>query len=128
MSINNKDIIQQESNLLRDVRSYDTITNIIYQEFSKTIHLNRFQMSIDRILRNSDIIKFNVNKWIHRPDLFCKDYYDFDKLKHIILLVNNISSYYNFTPENCYNQYIIAPKEKVINDIVTEILNSKRIK
>lgn len=125
--IKSRSISQQESNLLKFAEQKDTVSRVIISEFSKNIHDNRFHTNLDRLLDNSDIIKFDLNKWMRRPDMFCKDYYDLPTCYHIVLLVNNISSYFSFVDENLIDSYIIAPRFEVIKSISIEILNSASI-
>ncbi len=59
-------------------------------------------------------VEFSKTLWNMRPEAFCFDFYKEHNFYPIILLVNNISTIFKFTPENVEDRIIIAPKFKII--------------
>ncbi len=95
------------------------IKNVLL-EFNKSIHQNCFYRNINILRQESDFVKFTDTRWYMRPDVFCQDYYNEFNYSKIILLVNNISSFFTFSPDNLEDQIIVAPYEPTI----FKVLNS----
>lgn len=101
------------SNLLNSNNSsYEA--NIIISEFSKPIFLNKFFINKDFLLKNSETVIFNKDKWFHRVEKFCLDKYEEHNYYPIILMMNNLGSRFAFHPRNISTPYIIAPKKTAI--------------
>ena len=107
------------SDLLQSYKSVDSLTiNVIY-EFQKEIHKNRFFNNKEYLKGNSSRIKFDKKRWFLRPETFCHDYYGSSELFHIILLVNDISSRFNFRESN-FKKGIYAPSIESIRTVLSQ--------
>lgn len=96
----------------------------IFKEFSKPILNNVFFTNIAALRLDSDFYEFTNDRWSQRPTLFCADVYHEPLLYPVILLVNNIKSFLEFTPERftptIKNQrIIIAPRRVVIDKVLS---------
>ena len=89
----------------------------IFNEFTKSVHNNRFIINLDYLLYtdNFDYVDFSKDVWTFRPDYFCADHYDHSFVYPVILLVNGIKTIFEFIPDNISDNRIIAPK---INKII----------
>jgi hypothetical protein len=100
-----------------DQQSY--LSKLILAEFKKPITENVFFIN-KKVLKFSDSTEyynFNRNEWVYSPHVFCYDVYDKQQyLFPIILLVNDIGSILEFTPENLDN-IIIAPGIDIIEKV-----------
>jgi len=103
-------LVRQYSNLQKHFAMQPYDQNKIFEEFNKPIHENLFMINLLFLKTNSDHVSFNNTKWEMRPEVFCLDQYE-DRFYFypIILLVNEISTIFNFTRENLKNGIIIAP-------------------
>ena len=86
----------QSSSLLQYYRSMSSLAKDVVYEFQKDIFQNCFFNSKNYLIINSKIYKFNNKRWHLRPEFFAYDIYGSADLFHIILLVNDISSRFNF--------------------------------
>lgn len=107
---------RETSNLIDSFVFLPTDVRKILLEFKKPLFQNTFFRNIELLKEESNLVKFDNSKWIMRPTHFCNDYYGEQYLFPVILLVNNIKTFFDFRPENFYNQIIIAPKiEKIVS-------------
>lgn len=88
--------------------------NKVVDEFGKPIFENVFFRNIDMLLLNSTGVKFDNDSWVYRPMNFCQDYYNVAVLFHVVLLVNNIPTLFDFQPNNFHNKIILAPHKSKI--------------
>jgi hypothetical protein len=117
----------QQVALDQDFQSQTYDVNKIFQEFAKPIFNNSFFNNLATLRINSDFIDFNVDRWYQRPTVFCLDIYKEPKLFQVILLVNNIKSFLEFTPdyfpkvgELIYAKHvIIAPYRSEIRKVLS---------
>lgn len=96
----------------------------IFKEFAKPILSNVFFTNLAALRLESDFYEFTSDRWVQRPTIFCMDNYNEPLLYPIIMLVNNIKTFLEFTPERfaptVKNQrIIIAPYRKTINKILS---------
>jgi hypothetical protein len=109
----------QESNIILNNRQQSVNSKTIISEFAKPIFLNRFYTNLDGLVYNSRKIEFNKNKWIQNPQQFCLDHYRNHNYYKIILLVNSISSIFDFDRYNFKDGLILAPSEtSIINTLM----------
>lgn len=73
----------------------------IFAEFAKPIFNNVFFNNLGTLRVNSDYVEFNSDKWYQQPMVFCLDVYDEPQIYPVIMLVNNIKSFLQFTPDYC---------------------------
>jgi len=90
----------------------------VMDEFAKSPTVNVFFKNKDGLIYNSSTIKFDDSKWNHNPLQFCNDEYSEQYLYPIILLVNNLSSLYQFN-NITLNNYFLAPKLEFIMSLMT---------
>ncbi len=109
----------QKTDLIEHYASLKTDQKKVMLEFEKSIHQNTFFININLLQTNSDLVEFNVEKWYMRPELFCKDYYTNPYLSQIVLLVNNIKSFFEFIPDKFTDRIIIAPHQIEIKKLLT---------
>lgn len=102
--------MRQYSNLQKHFAMQPYDQSKIFEEFNKPIHENLFMINLLFLKTNSEHVSFNNTKWEMRPEVFCLDQYE-DRFYFypIILLVNEISTIFNFTRENLRNGIVIAP-------------------
>ncbi len=110
------------NNNISDLKKYysqqEYIIKRILYEFKKPIHQNCFFRNLEALREQSDYVKFDNVKWKMRPDVFCSDYYEEHNLYPIILLVNNISTLFQFIVDNVEERIIIAPHYKIIIEVI----------
>lgn len=117
----------QQVTLDQDFQSQTYDVKKIFQEFQKPIFNNTFFNNLATLRVNSDFIDFNADRWYQRPTVFCLDVYKEPKLFQVILLVNNIKSFLEFTPdyfpkvgESIYAKHvIIAPYRSEIRKVLS---------
>lgn len=110
------------SNIINDWEKQPIIISDIYNEFKKDILHNRFFLNKEYLRSESDIIKFNNDKWHLRPEYFSYSYYDNSNYWQIILLVNNIDTRFNFRKDNFRKVGIYAPRVSAIEKVLTSSL------
>ena len=96
------------------------VTNIL-NEFKKPIFQNVFFQNLDSLKLDADSVEFSDDTWYQRPEKFCYDHYGEQYIFFIILLTNNITSIFNFKPNNFPDGKIIAPKLKKISKFTSYI-------
>jgi len=100
----------------------------IFKEFSKPIFNNVFFTNLAVLRIEADFHEFKRDRWYQRPTMFCLDIYNEPLLYPIIMLVNNIKTFLEFTPERFSTtpknqRIIIAPyKQTIINVLSTSKL------
>ncbi len=107
----------QSSNIYKSFKYKRFDYTRIISEFNKDIFFNAFFRNKNYLLSNSKNIPFDKGVWVYRPDVFCNDYYDVPHYYHIVLLVNNLGSVFEFHPDNLLNSVIIAPEKEAINGV-----------
>lgn len=110
------DIPKYFSSLTYDVKK-------VSLEFTKPIMSNVFFINMDALVRNSDFIVFENQKWVYRPTMFCKDVYEEPLMYPVVLLTNNIGSFLEFNPDNFYRRVILAPKKDIIIELLSQVTN-----
>lgn len=90
----------------------------IFDEFAKSPNVNVFFKNKRGLQLNSSTIKFDNLKWNYNPLQFCADHYKEQYLYPIILLVNNLSSMYEFN-NIILNNYFLAPKLEFMMSILS---------
>ncbi len=111
--------MSKTSSLLQSYRLRDSLTQKVVNEFVKDIHKNRFFNNKEYLIRSSDLIKFNKKAWHLRPDAFANDYYGSSDMFHIVLLVNDISTRFNFRAE-VLEKGIYAPSVNSIENVLSQ--------
>lgn len=96
----------------------------IFEEFAKPILSNVFFTNLAALRLESDFYEFTNDRWMQRPTIFCMDNYDEPLLYPVILLVNNIKSFLEFTPDRFVptvknQRIIIAPYRSTISKILS---------
>lgn len=107
----------ESSNFYQSFKNKKSDYNQIISEFNKNILFNIFFRNKQFLLNNSDNVSFNKGSWAFRPEVFCQDYYSAPHYYHIILLVNNLGTVFDFYSDNLLNNIIIAPKNSAIDNI-----------
>ena len=107
------------SNIVHDINFRLPNDQSIIDEFKKSIFDNRFFISKNALIKNSKKVAFTKPEWDKNPFRFALDQYDNSLLANVILLVNDISSYVEFTSENLQN--IIVPDKNTIYKLVIKI-------
>ena len=97
------------SSLLRHFQLQKPYIKKILNEYKKPIMHNVFFNNINMLIENSELVKFDRNEWVFRPDVFCNDYYDEPYIYPVIMTVNNIPTVFQFIPENFVDGIIVAP-------------------
>ena len=54
-----------------------------------------------------------------RPWIFCNDFYDISGYYPVILLVNNVNTFFEFLPDLLYGELIIVPTESTILKVLS---------
>ena len=107
------------SNLLKFNKSQSLKVIELLNEFKNKIYDNVFFRNLDYLQMESDLIEFNRDSWIQRPNQFCNDIYDEQYYYPVILLVNSIKSPYDFIPNKCINRNIITPTKNAIDFVMS---------
>jgi len=111
--------------LLAEYATIDIFTSKIINEFDKPLFENIFYRNKDFLLTNNnfDLIPFNKDTWMSNPKQFCTDHYKIHHLDKLILMINDIPNFFEFT--NDYMQNIKAPKMGVILKIIQRFSSFK---
>ena len=109
----------QSTDLLQNYRQQDTLTKETITEFQKPIHKNRFFNNMEYLYLKSALIRFDKKSWFLRPEFFSYDYYGSPELFRVVLLINNISSRFNFRAEN-FRKGIRAPSLEAMRDVLSQ--------
>lgn len=111
--------MSRTSSLLQTYRLQDSLTRNVINEFVKDIHKNRFFNNKEYLKNSSELIKFDRKSWHLRPESFANDYYGSSDMFHIILLVNDISTRFNFRADLLENG-IYAPSIEAIQNVLSQ--------
>jgi len=99
----------------------------IFKEFAKPILSNVFFTNLAALRLQSDFHEFNNDRWMQRPTIFCLDVYDEPLFYPIVMLVNNVKTFLEFTPDRfaptITNQRIIITPYR---DIIVKILSTSK--
>ena len=107
-------------NLLEEANARPYYIKLIFQEFTLPIISNIFFINKAGLELNAEFIDFDKIKWQYNPRQFCQDQYGIQEVFPIILMMNNIRSYFDFTHDNIINNKIIAPKYNFITSILDQ--------
>jgi len=115
---------RQSVSLIDHFNSQPSDVKQIFQEFSKPILSNVFFTNLAALRLESDFYEFTNDRWVQRPTIFCLDVYDEPLLYPVIMLVNNIKTFMEFTPDRFIptlqnKRIIIAPYRTTINKILS---------
>jgi len=96
----------------------------IFKEFAKPILSNVFFTNLAALRLESDFYEFTNDRWVQRPTIFCMDVYDEPLLYPVIMLVNNIKTFFEFTPDRFIptiknQRIIIASYRTTINKVLS---------
>jgi hypothetical protein len=96
----------------------------IFKEFKKPILSNVFFTNLAALRLESDFYEFTNDRWMQRPTIFCMDTYQEPLLYPVIMLVNNIKTFLEFTPDRFVptvtnQRIIIAPYRNTISKILS---------
>ncbi len=94
------------------------------KEFKKPILSNVFFTNLAALRLESTFYEFKNDRWNQRPTIFCLDVYQEPLFYPVIMLVNNIKTFLEFTPERFARttnnqQIIIAPYRETIVKILS---------
>jgi len=109
----------QTSDLIQSYRRTSSISSDIVEEFKKSVLQNRFFWHKKFLIDSAKKIRFDVPTWHLRPEFFAYDYYGEANFFHIVLLVNDISSRFNFKQIK-FPAGIIAPSEGAIRKVLSQ--------
>ena len=107
------------SSLAQSYRQMDSLTLDVIYEFQKPIHKNRFFNNKQYLLLNSDLFAFDRKSWHLRPEFFAYDKYGSPEMFHIVLLVNDIFSRFNFRAD-VLEKGIYAPSVEAIQNVLSQ--------
>ena len=111
--------MSKTSSLLQSYRLVDSVTQDVIYEFQKPIHQNRFFNNKPYLVFNSDLYAFDKKSWHLRPEFFAYDKYGSPELFHIILLVNDIFTRFNFRAD-VLEKGIRAPSVEAIQNVLSQ--------
>ena len=111
--------MEQITDLKQYFATFSVDKRKIIQEFNNPINSNVFFNNIDILQANSDLIRFDNDRWFMRPEVFCKDQYGEPYYYQIVLLVNNIKTIFDFIPDNFIERIIIAPFPRDIKRLIS---------
>ena len=114
----------QTSSLIEHFANQSNDVKNIFKEFAKPILDNVIFTNLAALRLESDFYEFTNDRWMQRPTIFCMDNYDEPLLYPVIMLVNNIKSFFEFTPERFVptsknQRIIIAPYRSTISKILS---------
>ena len=114
----------QTTSLIEHFSSQSLEVKNIFREFAKPMLSNVFFTNLGALRLESDFYEFTNDRWMQRPTIFCMDNYSEPLLFPIIMLVNNIKSFFEFTPDRFIptikkQRIIIAPYRSTINKILS---------
>lgn len=94
------------------------ISRQVFIEFAKNPHVNIFFKNKKGLIFNSETMRFDEATWNYNPLQFCEDHYGNQYIYPILLMVNNLSSLYQFNM-TVLNNTFIAPYENYIMKLLT---------
>ena len=99
----------------------------IFTEFEKPILDNVFFTNLASLRLESTFYEFTNDRWNQKPTIFCMDIYNEPMIYPVIMLVNNIKSFLEFTPDRFVptskgQRIIIAP----YRDTIIKILSTSK--
>ena len=109
------------SDLIKHFELISPLERKVLNEYKKSLSENIFFLNIDLLSQESDLIKFDRDDWMYRPDVFCNDHYDEPYIFPVILTINNIPTFFQFIPENFVNEIIIAPRLSAIYKVLENV-------
>jgi len=102
----------------KEIKNKDYIQEMIDNEFKKSIVDNMFFVNIDLLRLESDVYDFKKD-WDQNPKKASLSIYGKPYYFKIILLTNNVPSYFLFKLDNM--KTILAPNISTINNIISTI-------
>ena len=118
---------KQTSSLSKYYSELSTDTALILDEFTKPIQLNVFFNNKEYLVNESELVLFDKDRWKLRPYVFCNDYYKNQHFYPVILLVNGLSSMFEFLPDNFDSRYIFVPPRASILKILSLTINTEEV-
>jgi len=117
-------MLNQTISLTEHFKSQSSDVKNIFREFTKPILNNVFFTNLAALRLESTFYEFTNDRWMQRPTIFCMDVYKEPLLYPVIMLVNNIKSFLEFTPERfaltiTKQRIIIAPYRTTIVKILS---------
>lgn len=114
----------QTSSLINHFSRQSLDVKNVFKEFAKPILSNVFFTNLAALRLESNFYEFTNDRWNQRPTMFCLDVYSEPLLYPIIMLVNNIKTFLEFTPERfaptaANQRIIIAPYRQTIIKILS---------
>lgn len=108
----------QKTNLLDE--SFLKINNrqALINEFNKPIFQNRIFINKQFLILNSNKYEFDRDSWVYNPQRFAFEIYKEFEYYRVILLVNDIGSIMQFSPNRMQHSYIIAPYQSRIDNLL----------
>lgn len=96
----------------------------IFKEFKKPILNNVFFTNLAVLRLESNFYEFTNDRWNQKPTIFCLDTYNEPLLYPVIMLVNNIKTFLEFTPDRFistikHQKIIIAPYRETIIKVLS---------
>jgi len=111
--------VAKTSDLMQTYALMDGTTRTVIAEFQKDLHKNRFFNNKEFLVLSSDLVAFDKKAWHLRPEFFSYDYYGSPELFRVVLLVNDISTRFNFRAEKL-PQGIYAPTVEAIEIVLSQ--------
>lgn len=109
----------QTADIIQTFKQTSSLVSDVVFEFKKPIQQNLFFINKECLRSNASIIAFS-SRWHLRPEYFAVDFYGEPSLFHIILLINDISTRFNFRQTKFNKSGIIAPNLDVIRQVLSQ--------
>lgn len=93
----------------------------VFIEFAKNPHTNIFFKNKKGLIFNSISMQFDNATWNHNPLQFCEDHYGNQYWYPILLLVNDLSSLYQFNVSVLNNKFIVPNEDYIIKLLSYEL-------
>lgn len=114
------------SNLEKHFRHSPSISKKIFAEMVKSPILGQLYCNKKALQYEATYVRFSNDKWYMNPQYFCRDEYRLQDYYPIILIVNNLASIYEFTPQNM-PKGICRPKSTRIGAILQQMNSEVRL-
>ncbi len=111
--------MEQITDLKRHFDTFSIDKIKVIEQFKNPINENVFFNNLELLQTNSDLVLFDNDRWFMRPEVFCKDHYGEPFYYQVILIVNNIKTIFDFTPDNFIDRIIVVPFRKDIIKLVS---------
>lgn len=104
--------------LITDGESRPYYIKLILKEFEVPIISNIFFNNKKGLILDSELVTFDNSSWVCNPRQFCTDIYEIQEVYLIILLLNNIQSFFDFVPDKFVNRQIKTPSYDAIKRLL----------